>query len=419
MKKKIILVVLLFFASFLMVVEFGPRAEANLLQDLYRYFKPMLPPALSPTPKTEAPGKTQEIEKSETTSSVQPKPIIEYKPVIEYEEAVIAAVERIAPSVVSIVISKDLPVLEQCPYDPFGGFFNNSPLGDGFQFYVPCPSPSGKTEKKKIGGGSGFIVSRDGLILTNRHVVSDQGASYTVFLSNEKKYEAKVLAVDKGEDLAILKIEAAGLPAAALGDSNSVKLGQTAIAIGNALAEFENTVSAGVVSGIGRNVSASGGGEVEMIEGVIQTDAAINPGNSGGPLVNLKGEVIGINTAVALGAENIGFALPINKAKRSLESFRVSGRIVVPFLGVGYEMTDEGAKIAATKSSPAVIAGSAADQAGLKEGDLILEVNGKAINKNNTLSSAIKKFDVGDTVTLKVKRGSETLILKAVLSERK
>ena len=238
-------------------------------------------------------------------------PADSYESRIEYEEAVISAVDKATPSVVSIVVSKDVPILERCPVtDPF--------FGDGFRFYVPCDS--GRTENVEIGGGTGFFVSSDGLILTNGHVVADKEAEYTVFSGNDIRYDAHVVGVDDEEDLALLKVEGSGFPVLSLGNSDSVRLGQTAIAIGNALGEYKDTVSVGAISGLSRTITAfDQSGDSEIIEGVLQTDAAINPGNSGGPLINLKGEVIGINTAIADNAENIGFAIPVNKARKVME----------------------------------------------------------------------------------------------------
>ncbi|MFA4999325.1 MAG: trypsin-like peptidase domain-containing protein [Parcubacteria group bacterium] len=235
-----------------------------------------------------------------------------YESHIEFEEAVIGAVDKAALGVVSIVVSKDVPILDKCPVtDPF--------FGPNFQFYVPCDS--GRTEKKEVGGGTGFFVSSDGLILTNRHVVQDKTAEYTVFFGKDTRYNAKVVSVDDMEDLALLKVDGMNFPVLTLGNSDSVRLGQTAIAIGNALGEYKDTVSVGVISGLSRTITATDqSGNNETIENVLQTDAAINPGNSGGPLINLKGEVIGINTAVAYNAENIGFAIPINKARRVIDS---------------------------------------------------------------------------------------------------
>ena len=235
-----------------------------------------------------------------------------YDPRVEYEEAVIGAVDRVTPSVVSIVVSRYVPVLERCPVtDPF--------WGPGFRLYIPCDL--GRTQRVEVGGGTGFFVSGDGLILTNKHVVADKNAEYIIFAGEDARHSAKVVAIDDAEDLALLKIEGDNFPALPLGDSDTVRLGQTAIAIGNALGEFKNTVSRGVISGLGRTVQAHDSlGRSITIENVFQTDAAINPGNSGGPLINLRGEVIGVNTAIARGAENIGFAIPINKARELIQT---------------------------------------------------------------------------------------------------
>ncbi len=381
-------------------------AEANLLQDLWNGF-------LAPFSRERAPASS-----SGEASPQETAPL--YKPVIDYENAVVTAVKKSSPAVVSITISKNVPVIEQCPYDPFSDLppeFRQFFSGDGSQFYVPCER--GKTELKEVGGGSGFIISEDGLILTNKHVVVDAKASYTVLLNDGRKFDATVLARDPVQDLAVVKITASGLPVVELGDSNGVELGQTAIAIGNALGEFRNTVSVGVISGLSRKVTASGGGGFsETIYGVIQTDAAINPGNSGGPLLNLRGEVVGINTAIASGAENIGFAIPINDAKRDIESVKSTGEIQLPFLGVRYAMTDQGALLQSSGGEPAVSPGSPAEAAGLKSGDTILEFGGQKIDENNPLASMIAKHRVGETVSMKVLRGAETLTLTATLAKR-
>jgi S1-C subfamily serine protease len=234
-----------------------------------------------------------------------------YESLIQYEEAVILAVERSARSVVSIVASKDVPVMERCQiYDPL--------FGPDLRFYVPCDS--GETETVEIGSGTGFFVTSDGLILTNNHVVSDKNAEYSVFSGDDIYENVKVIALDEEADLALLKVEGVGFPVLALGNSDSIRLGQTAIAIGNALGEYKDSVSVGVISGLSRSITAEDDeGNTETLEDVIQTDAAINLGNSGGPLVNLRGEVIGINTALAYDAENIGFAIPINKARGIIE----------------------------------------------------------------------------------------------------
>lgn len=394
--------------------------QANLFQDFLNRFLPK-----SVFEKlNESPGQTGESKTEE--------PVQLYKPAIDYEQAVIAAVEKASPAVVSIIISKDLPVIEQCPYNPFGNlppefnqFFDFGPFQ---QFNQPCAK--GKTKHQEVGGGSGFIVSDNGLIVTNKHVVADTEADYTVLTNDGKKYDAKVLARDPSLDLAVLKIKADNLPVVALGNSDAVKLGQTAIAIGNALGEFRNTVSVGVISGLARNVTASGGGTTETIEGVIQTDAAINPGNSGGPILNLRGEVIGINTAIASGAENIGFAIPINQVKRGINSVQKSGRIISAYLGVRYihlspETAEKqklpvkyGALVRGNDQGPGVLPDSPAAKAGIQAEDIILEVNGQKIDQDHALASFVQKYGVGDVLNLKVQRGDKILNLKAVLEER-
>jgi len=281
---------------------------------------------------------------------------------------------------------------------------------------VPCEQG---TEKTEVGGGSGFVVSEDGLILTNKHVVADEAAEYTVLTNDGEKYEARVLARDPVQDLAIIKIEAQGLKPAKLGDSDSVKLGQTAISIGNSLGEFRNTVSVGVISGLSRTITASGESfGTEVIQGVIQTDAAVNPGNSGGPLLNLKGEVIGINVAVVSDAQSIGFAIPINFAKRDIESVKTFGAIKVPYLGVRYVSEEEGTRLRGNGDGPAVMPGSPAEKAGLKAEDLILEINGEKLSLEKLLGFIIQKYNIGDTITLKIKRGEEERTLSAILEER-
>ena len=368
----------------------------------------------------------------QTEEQIAEEEVPEYSPFIEYENAVISAVEAASESVVSIVITKDLPIIERCAYDPFGNLppeFRQF-FGGGGGFTQPCDT--GKTEEKEVGGGSGFVISADGMILTNKHVISDEDANYTVLTNDGEKYDAEVLARDPIQDIAIIKIEspAGGLQVAKLGDSDSIRLGQTAIAIGNALAEFRNTVSVGVISGLARNITARGGDSVEKIEDLIQTDAAINPGNSGGPLLNLRGEVIGINTAVAENAQGIGFAIPINYAKRAIESVKTLGRIAVPYIGVRYlAITPEvaesqdlpvehGALVRGGSDGPAIVADSPAAKAGLLVEDIILEINGQKIDKDQSLISLVQKYNVGETVTLTILRAGETLEIQVTLGER-
>lgn len=357
-----------------------------------------------------------------------------YQPDDSYEADVVAAVQKASPAVVSITISENVPIIENCPISPFD--FNG--LDPQFQQFfddsVPTSTPcnTGQTQLQQVGGGSGFIISSDGLILTNKHVVSDPSASYSVLTNDGKTYTAKVLARDPNQDLAIVKIDATGLPTVSIGDSSGLQLGQTAIAIGNALGEYSNTVSVGVISGLARTVTASApdSNSQETIQGVIQTDAAINPGNSGGPLLNLRGQVVGINTAVASDAENIGFAIPINQAKSVISSVESTGQIQVPFLGVQYiDVTpaiataqklavNYGALVRGSSSGPAVEPNSPAAAAGIQAEDIITAIDGQQINSNNLLGDVISDYAVGDKITLTINRAGKTITLQATLTER-
>ncbi|OGF18455.1 hypothetical protein A3I35_00610 [Candidatus Falkowbacteria bacterium RIFCSPLOWO2_02_FULL_45_15] len=348
---------------------------------------------------------------------------------VREESAVVDAVEKVNPAVVSIIITKDLPKLEQFYYNPFGDdpFFRDF---FGNDFLVPGTRQNG-TQKQEVGGGTGFIISAEGLIVTNKHVVTDEQAEYTVLMNDEKKYPAKALARDPVNDLAILKIDAKDLPTVELGDSSDLKVGQSVIAIGNALGEFRNTVSVGVISGLARSITAGGAGVSEELTNIIQTDAAINPGNSGGPLLNIAGQVIGINTAVAQGAQGIGFAIPINEVKNSIETVKQEGKIVRPWLGVRYvRLTEdiatqnnlaitEGALVirGEQRTDLAVIPGSPADKAGIAENDIILEVNGEKLTGKNILAKEVGKYKPGQEITLKVWHKGETKDVKVRLGE--
>lgn len=336
-----------------------------------------------------------------------------------YEEQIIDAVDRVMPTVVSIVVGKDYEaLLRERPYELM------VPHGDHVDMPPPEEElPHTKGGKIRIGGGSGFVVDSSGLILTNKHVVHDENAEYLVNTPAEDTYKARVLARDPMNDVAILKIDAEGLPAISLGDSDKIRLGQTVLAVGTALGEFQNTVSAGIVSGLSRFITAMTDleGHSERLRGLIQTDAAINPGNSGGPLVNLQGGVIGINAAVVFGAQNIGFAIPINKARRDLVELKKYGRIRRPFLGVRYVLlnpiiqkkfrlpVEQGALVLreGVPGRPAVMPGSAAFRAGIRESDIILEINHTPIDEKTGIEDILEKVPLGEEFSLGILREGE------------
>ncbi|MBN2585610.1 trypsin-like peptidase domain-containing protein [Patescibacteria group bacterium] len=286
---------------------------------------------------------------------------------------------------------------------------------------------------EQTGSGTGFIIRNNGLIVTNRHVASAD-AKYTVTTSSGKTYDATVVARDAFNDLAVLKISASNLPVATLGDSSKLRVGQQVVAIGNALGQYQNTVTTGIISGIGRAITAGGGsGGSEQIDNVIQTDAAINPGNSGGPLVNLAGEVIGINTAIDIQGQSIGFAIPINDVKSSIEAVAAGGKISRPMLGIRY-MTitpelaaanhmsvDKGAIVTrgANASEFAVTPGGPADKAGIKENDIITVLDGKTIDESVTIPSVLKLHKPGDVIKVKLLRGGKTMEVSVTLGEMK
>ncbi|NMB40187.1 MAG: trypsin-like serine protease [Parcubacteria group bacterium] len=340
----------------------------------------------------------------------------EYIPQTTQEQKIIDIVKENSPSVVSVVAYKDVPVYEQT-------------FQQDFFFIIPKLEQKG-TERQQVGAGTGFIVSSDGLILTNKHVVSDKEAEYVVIMTDNKEYNAKVLARDPVQDLAIMKIEGGNsFKPLKLGSVDDIQIGQTVIAIGNALGRFQNTVSVGVISGLGRTIVATGPDfATEKLEDIIQTDTAINRGNSGGPLINLKGEVVGINTAVSTEGENIGFAISIDKAKRSIEQVKTLGRISYPYMGVRYIIlnkeiskardieVDYGALIVGD-NEPAVVDGSPAQKAGIKEGDVILEINGEKITEDNSLAKIISKYNPFESLNLKILRDGQEIYLNIILGE--
>ncbi|HEX8965510.1 MAG TPA: trypsin-like peptidase domain-containing protein, partial [Patescibacteria group bacterium] len=324
-------------------------------------------------------------------------------------------VKKTGPSVVTVVAQ--LPVN------------TNQQMGMGQFFMFQTPDQTqvpDQTQPQDI--GSGFIVSPEGMIVTNKHVVSDTTATYQIVTANNKKYDVKKIYRDPVNDIAIIKIDPSQnkgntLKPVTLGDSSNLQVGQFAVAIGTALGEFRNTVTTGVVSGLGRGITAGDQleGFTEQLNNVIQTSAAINPGNSGGPLVNSSNQVIGMNTAVAQNGQNIGFAMPINIVKDSLNNFNKNGQqFLRPYLGIGYKSISQAVAVMNDLPQGAyveqVVAGSPAEKAGIKAGDVITQIDGKKINdQQNSLATIISSKKVGDNIAITIWRDNATQTLKATL----
>lgn len=277
--------------------------------------------------------------------------------------------------------------------------------------------------------GTGFIVTSDGLIATNKHVISS-GDVFTVTTAEGKIFEGKLVAKDPTNDLALLKIEARGLPVVEIGDSDKVEVGQWVIAIGNALGEFQNTVTVGIISAKERVAQPSDGqGNTESLAGLFQTDAAINPGNSGGPLLTLTGQVIGINTATATNAQNVGFVIPSADLKKDLESYAKNGKILQPYIGIRHQgltkaiaksyslPVEQGAWLVTGDGSSAIAANSPAATAGLKDNDIITKINNDKVTETTPLIRLVRKYSLGETVTLTVLRDKVEITIKLTLGQ--
>lgn len=342
---------------------------------------------------------------------------------------IIATVKRVMPAVVSIIISKPADAVEhELPASDRRGRKNKN------GFHIP-PDKIDAHGMVQVGGGSGFVVDGSGIILTNKHVIAEPGAAYTVITNAEEHLPAEILARDPVNDIAILRVTPPhALPEVALGDSTRLELGATVLAIGNALGIFKNTVSLGIVSGLSRSVSAQSDPEAppQELRGLIQTDAAINPGNSGGPLVDIFGRAIGVNAAVVSGAQNINFAIPIKAALRDLQDLKKFGHIRRPLLGLRYLTVTEdlsekmgfpscfGAYI--TKEHPsdeAVVAGSPAAEAGIREGDILTHWNGHPITEERSVQDYLDDARVGELVSFTVVREGKEFTCMAKLTERK
>jgi serine protease Do len=316
------------------------------------------------------------------------------------------AIEKAKESVVSVVTSQELT----------STIFNE----ENGQIQI-------NSNVAQTSGGSGIIVSADGLIITNKHVVSGD-EEYSVILNNGDIYDAKVVATDPLEDLALIKIEAENLKPAVFSNSRDLKVGHTVLAIGYAMGRYRNSVTKGIVSGLNRSLVASvPGGESILLSNIIQTDAAINTGNSGGALINLNGEVIGINAAVETAGENVGFAILSNVARKAIYSYKKYGKIKRPKLGVRYIMLDpvvakytgfkrtDGAWIHSGTDDPAVVPDSPGEKAGLKENDIIFEVNAIKVTEDLPLAEIIGFYEPGQTIGFKVQRGDKVIILQTTL----
>lgn len=352
----------------------------------------------------------------------------QYPKLTDEEIAIVEAVKNTKTSVVSIVIRKEV----------FGRKEKLLDLGNGLQVIVPGDTVS--QGKQVVGQGSGFVIGDDGLIATNKHVISDKNADYQVIFNDGTKVDARVIAIDPLNDLAIIKLTSGTLPDGVhplpFGNSTELEIGQSVIAIGNALGALQNSVTKGIVSALDRTIIAgnSSGTTSEKLAKIIQTDAAINPGNSGGPLITTAGEVVGINTATNADAQNIGFAIPINDLVYILNSYRAQGRIVRPMLGVRYVVINADIKKqlklpfskgvllqSGDNGEAAAIKGGPADKAGLVNGDIILRVNDTPINEKNDLGSLVRSFQVGEKISLRVwkKATRDTVIVPVTLQELK
>jgi len=340
--------------------------------------------------------------------------------------SVVSAAARVSPAVVTIVTSSSAgttgPGQNQNPLGQGNGNGSGGTPGSGSQGQSPYGLPQGQTP---VSVGSGVIFDANGWILTNHHVVADSG-TLTVQLSDGRSFPATVYGTDTLTDLAIVKINATGLPTATLGDSSALKIGQLAIAVGDPLGEYPGTVTTGVVSGLGRSISDSTG----SLNDLIQTDAAINPGNSGGPLVDENGAVIGVDTAVAGAAQGIGFAIPINVARPLTEQALAGAKLTRAWVGIRYQAlnaglaarnglsVNEGAWITSGGNGAAIEPGSPAASAGLQENDVITAVDGTKVDPNHPLVELLTAHAPGSTVTLTIRRGTTDKAVPVTLVTR-
>ncbi len=346
------------------------------------------------------------------SSNISQQASTEKTKIVSEESVITNVVDKVSSSVVTVSIAKSRnlgSIFEIDPFDPWGSTRRQPQSPQNIQQDI----------------GTGFIVGADGLIVTNKHVVGDTNAKYKVVTKDDKTYEVQKIFRDPTNDIAILKINASSLTPITFGDSTKLKVGQMAIAIGTALGEFRNTVTVGVISGLGRGITAGSPfeGAMEKLDNVIQTDAAINPGNSGGPLLNSSGQVIGINTAVSGEGQNIGFAIPIGVVKDALDNFNKNGgKFQKPYLGVRYKIITR--DLALLNEVPEgvyvqeAVLNSPAEKAGIQKDDIITKIDGKKLSeKDNDLAKLIASKKVGDRITVEVWRDGTTKTFNISLGE--
>jgi len=323
--------------------------------------------------------------------------------------------ESASPAVVNIRTVKTIKgggrVFRHFKKGPFG---DDDPMKDFFDRFF---DEDQKRDFKQRSLGSGFIIDKDGYIVTNNHVI-DNADKIVVILKDEKEFEAQIVGRDKNTDLALIKIELNhNLPVLRFGDSDALKVGQWVVAIGNPFG-LEQTVTAGIVSAKGRVIGSG------PYDDFIQTDASINPGNSGGPLLNMKGEVIGINTAIVAGGQGIGFAIPVNLAKNIIAQIKSTGEVTRGWLGVGIQdISEEVAEYYGIKEKKGVLVtevfpGDPADLAGIKPKDIIISVNGKTVDSARQLTGMIADTQVGDTIQIKINRNGKTRNIDVKIAKR-
>ncbi|NMC35947.1 PDZ domain-containing protein [Candidatus Beckwithbacteria bacterium] len=373
----------------------------------YLYIDPYLDQVL--------PTQVKQILSKGSESSDASQPLIQK--VVNEDSLTIDVVKKASPSVITVGIKKTQRVVTG---NPFGSMF------DPFGFFGSQQQQQPQVEEQNIEQdiGSGFVVSKDGLIVTNKHVVSDTDATYKIISTDNKEYKVEKIYRDPTLDLAILQTSATDIAPLPLGDSSKLQVGQFVIAIGTALGEFRNTVTTGVVSGLGRGITAGDGFGIstEQLDNVIQTDAAVNPGNSGGPLLNSAGQVIGVNVATSTNAENVSFAIPINVIKEAIDNFNQTGKFDRAFLGVKYKMISRDLAILNEIPEGAylveVVDGTPAAKAGLKQSDIITKMNGKSVNDTDGgLAKLISQMKSGEKVSVEYYRGDEKKTTTVTLGE--